>query len=324
MGRSNHEIILIEIDTRRNSKQQVPTRSWSKADWGAMQNHLEMMDWHEEIGNLSAEQAWLKFKSKIDNLVEEHVPLRPPNNRANRPPWLSPDLLRQIRFKRRLWSKYKRSPTVENLEAYKKVEKETGKRLKNAKKQVEKRVANSEDKKYFYSYIKTKTKNRAGVGPIIIDGETLVESDQMAEALNKYFASVFQEEQAGPSPKPTNISGRRKCSAVWFQPSQVKEKIGKLKTRSAPGPDGITPELLQKLVDHVATPLSMIFTKSMREGTVPEDWRTANVTPIHKKGPRTDPGNYRPVSLTSVPGKLMEAIVKDVMQKHLSTGKLIR
>ena len=47
----------------------------------------------------------------------------------------------------------------------------------------------------------------------------------------------------------------------------------------------------------------------MLTGEVPEDWRLANVTPIYKQGCREDPGNYRPVSLTSVLGKIMEQIV---------------
>jgi hypothetical protein len=56
---------------------------------------------------------------------------------------------------------------------------------------------------------------------------------------------------------------------------------------------------------------SLIFNMSMSSGC---DWRTANVTSIHKKGTKGDPGNYRPVSLTSIPCKIMESIVKDRMR----------
>jgi hypothetical protein len=64
--------------------------------------------------------------------------------------------------------------------------------------------------------------------------------------------------------------------------------------------------------------------QSLEEGLVPEDWRTANVTPVFKKGAKTDPGNYRPVSLTSVSCRLMESIVKDDIVAHLEKYKLIR
>ena len=52
-------------------------------------------------------------------------------------------------------------------------------------------------------------------------------------------------------------------------------------------------------------------------GEVPEDWRLAKVTPIYKKGCREDLGNYGPVSLTSVPGKIMEQIVLREIMRHV-------
>ena len=74
----------------------------------------------------------------------------------------------------------------------------------------------------------------------------------------------------------------------------------------------------------MALPLSIVFSKSMKEGAVPEDWRTTNVTPIFKKGSRTNPSNYRPVSLTFTPGKVMESLVKNTMMDFLNRIKLIR
>jgi len=60
------------------------------------------------------------------------------------------------------------------------------------------------------------------------------------------------------------------------------------------------------LADVFAEPLSIIFEMSWRTGEVPEDWRKANVTPNFRKGKEEDPGNYRPVSLTPILGKMME------------------
>ena len=54
----------------------------------------------------------------------------------------------------------------------------------------------------------------------------------------------------------------------------------------------------------------IIFRKSVAEGVVPQEWKRANITPLFKKGSRSDPGNYRPVSLTSHVGKILEAIVR--------------
>ena len=59
-------------------------------------------------------------------------------------------------------------------------------------------------------------------------------------------------------------------------------------------------------------------------GEMPEDWRIASVTPVFRKGKKEDPGNYRPVSLTSIPGKVMEQLVLDAISRQLEEKELIR
>ncbi len=70
--------------------------------------------------------------------------------------------------------------------------------------------------------------------------------------------------------------------------------------------------------------LTDIFNSSLESGQVPEDWRVANVTPLFKKGSREELGNNRPVSLTSVVGKVLETLIKDRMRNHLNKYKQIK
>jgi hypothetical protein len=85
----------------------------------------------------------------------------------------------------------------------------------------------------------------------------------------------------------------------------------------------ISPRLLQQLENSFLRPLRIIFNMSLESGTVPTAWKTATVTPIFKKGAKGDPGNYRPVSLTSVPCKILESIFKDKIMDHLLENNLI-
>jgi hypothetical protein len=111
---------------------------------------------------------------------------------------------------------------------------------------------------------------------------------------------------------------------VFVTVRDVETKIKNLRRDAAAGPDGIGPALLKEMSRELAPVLATIFNKSLRTGAVPADWREANVTPIFKKGNRTAPENYRPVSLTSVCCKLLESIIKDNIMRHLKKHGLIK
>ena len=75
--------------------------------------------------------------------------------------------------------------------------------------------------------------------------------------------------------------------------------------------------MLKELVEVIAKPLSIIFERTWRTHEVPEYWRKAIVTPVFKKGKKEDLGNYRPDRLTSVPGKVREQLIVDVISKQV-------
>ncbi|KGL85593.1 RNA-directed DNA polymerase from mobile element jockey, partial [Tinamus guttatus] len=109
----------------------------------------------------------------------------------------------------------------------------------------------------------------------------------------------------------------------YAEENWVREHLRKLNTHKTKGPDGMHPRLLRELAEVIAKPLSIIFERSWRTGEVPEDWKKANVTPVFKNGKKKDPGNYRPVSLTSVPGKVMERLILAVVSRHREDKKVL-
>ncbi|CAM4650296.1 unnamed protein product [Lepidochelys olivacea] len=112
-------------------------------------------------------------------------------------------------------------------------------------------------------------------------------------------------------------------SQIEVSLEEVLEQIDKLNNNKSPGPDGIHPRVLKELKCEIAELLTVVCNLAFKSASVPNERRIVNVTPIFKKGSRGDPGNYRLVSLTSVPGKLVETIVKNKIGKHIDEHHLL-
>ena len=108
------------------------------------------------------------------------------------------------------------------------------------------------------------------------------------------------------------------------QEDTVRDLLLQLDRPKSMGPDEIHPRVLRELAEAIAEPLSVVYQRSLLTGEVPEDWRLAGVTPIYQKGCREDPGNYRPVSLTSVSGQIMEQIPLREITRHMRDSRGIR
>jgi len=106
-------------------------------------------------------------------------------------------------------------------------------------------------------------------------------------------------------------SSSHDSNTVQFTTEKIHKVIKRLKPKMTRDPEGYSPFLVKQLVSTFADPLALLFSSFLSIGRpkIPSAWKRAIITPIFKKGASSNPANYRPVSVTSVFGKVMERVV---------------
>ena len=110
---------------------------------------------------------------------------------------------------------------------------------------------------------------------------------------------------------------------IHFSTAGITKLLQKVDCKKANGPDGIPCYILKEVAAELAPFLQFLFTQSLHTGSVPQAWLKATVAPAHKKGNRRQVDNYRPISLTSVPCKIMEHITFHEMMSHLDSNQVL-
>ena len=147
-----------------------------------------------------------------------------------------------------------------------------------------------------------------------MDGSVLTDDSSIAESMNSYFSSVFTTEDYVNFPTQDCIFDKQLAN-IDCSVNEVKQHLLKLKPNKSPGPDHIAPCILKSCAPELAPSLTYMVNKSFSVGLLPDEWKHADITPLHKKGSKSSRENHRPTSLTSIACKIGEKIVFDRMIK---------
>ena len=179
--------------------------------------------------------------------------------------------------------------------------------------------------KKIHRYIRSQLKVKPVVVPLETKNGQFTDSDRgAAEVLNAQFQSVFVKENLNDIPDiPDHVSDDKALTDIDITHSEVHDQLQSLVEGKAAGPDGIPTTVLKKCAEQLTKPLTALFKRSLQEGKLPKEWKSAKITPIFKKGKRCKAENYRPISLTSQICKLLERVVLKHIKKHLVDNNLI-
>ena len=193
VGSSDHDLISFDLCCFSNFQGSNRTvLDFSKADFDRARELLNR-DWTNCLSLLGPAEAWSFFRDVVTNTTKLCIPLKKAVVK-NRPNWISREVLRAVRKKRKCWRRYRESKDTSDFTVYKNQELVVKKLVDDAKARFEKQLAREVkvNPKSFPAYVRSKQEVKEGIGPLQGSEGTLVSDHQgMANLLNDYFVSVL-------------------------------------------------------------------------------------------------------------------------------------
>jgi Reverse transcriptase (RNA-dependent DNA polymerase)/Endonuclease-reverse transcriptase len=328
VGKSDHSIIIATLQLKLNTKPTKPVlkRNFRMADYEQINNFLANIEVHRHQNTTNLCEVYSVIEHKINASIEKFVPLQTTRSNPQKP-WITHAVMREVSKKRTKWDKYRRTPTPENYAEYRTQNNKLKTIIINARKHYEENITTSSDKKFF-QYIK-RTLNST-IDKLSLKNtntnEIVTNPLEIAELFALQFDGVFTLEQPGAQQQlslPASTRCAASLSSIEFTPAKVEQAIRKLKHDSSPGPDNIPAYFLQKCADTLSPHLSLAMNESLEKGILHKTWSEAIIIPIYKKGDRYTAENYRPISLTCNPCKVMEKIIAVELTEFLLNNNII-
>ena len=216
-------------------------------------------------------------------------------------PWISNKIKTLVRKRNRTHALYKKTGNIRLRNKWRVLRSQVKKDIRAAHNNyVNKMVGDvHQDPKPFWKYINSQRKDQPGIPPLKSKTGNIAETDyDKAETLNAQFTSVFT--QTTYDQVPFYPSSTPKMKDIKIDPEGIQKLLHNTNPNKALGPDGIHPRVLKELAPELFYIICHLFQQSIVTGSIPEEWKSANICPLYKKNDRSLPSNYRPVSIMDV------------------------
>ena len=254
------------------------------------------------------------------DILKNNVPTKT-TSPSNKQPWITKLTKRLCRKKLRWFKKTKTSNSARVLNKYKQIKKDCERACRQAKLRYLERLSEPGNEKLFYGYVKSKKRDNVS-NNFLKDKHGIVHDTPSIKAklFNEQFTSVFSKPIDKHFDFPVDFP---KMPDININVNGVLKLLKSVNPHKATGPDGIPPYLIKELAQELAPIFRILFQASVDQGTIPQDWKKAYIIPIYKKSDPLKAENYRPVSLTPVPCKLLEHIIHSNIMKHLDKHNIL-
>ena len=277
--------------------------NYKNVDFSVLRNNLNNVVLSPDCHNV--DELWSSFSDQVNDVLQSCVPMvtvKPSRD----PPWFDAEARHLIKKKRTLYRRAKRKDTQHLWRRYKDFTNHVKFVLRNKHKDFINSLGDvcTRNPKRFWSFFRSKTKNPCI--PMTINNGTVEFQNAKDKAclFNNFFSSVFTN-MNHPVPD-CDIVFNDRIPVPHFSVNDVLSVLKHIDVNKACPPFDISPTVLKYCRTSLAHQLTAIFNESIRSGSVPTQWKKANVVPIFKKGNLSHVSNYRPVSLLPCASKIME------------------
>ena len=212
--------------------------------------------------------------------MHAHIPAKTIKGRKMRKSWIDRKVRSAIRKRARLYTRMKKTKKEQDIRKYRQCKGDVQKLERQAYySYINNIIEVNEDQdekpakqKRFWSYIKSLRKDNTGISPLKDKGRLFNAPKDKTNILNSQNQSTFTQEDTChvPSPSGTPFPDMEE---IHIDEDGVRKLLQKTNPRKATGPDNIHARILKDYASELAPILTIIFNKSLQEGTVPEDWR---------------------------------------------------
>ncbi|KAK4321900.1 hypothetical protein Pmani_007363 [Petrolisthes manimaculis] len=245
-------------------------------------------EWKVNVMSLGrTEEKWKQLKEKLKEIESLYVPVKHINENKLPKKYDAPidqHTKEEVKKKNRCWQRYIETRDPEKYQAYTRQRNKVRKLTRKAQKDCEREIARESkaNPKKFWRYVKNKLKTSTGIADLKIntDGETeFARTDHdKAKALSEFFAEVFTREPEDHSATIlVHNNNAPMIPELVINAEEVRKQLYNLKIDKSPGPDSIHPRILKELRDELCDVLADLYNTSLREGRLPQEWKTANI-----------------------------------------------
>ena len=330
LGNSDHVVLSFDLLCywKSISAPSTPRLALHRGHYPEMIRYLSTLDWTVLL-KLPPDEQERTISAAIQTACGMFIPIyTPPATKQKKYPG---KIRKLLNLKRTLWARYRRTLCDATYDSYLNLRRCCVSAIRDYKRTKDALLLSKAalSPKLLFRHMRSLRKVKAS--PLTITCPTGILTSSPLEAANTLAASY----QHSPSPSsstnspallspPTgSTSSPETLETLEFTVTDIQKLLANCDPGGSPGPDGIHPRILKECATALALPYSILFSTSFSSGSLPISWKQAIIHPIYKGGKRHDPNNYRPISLTSIPCKLMEKIINRSLRTHLTSYNLI-